>query len=526
MDYVRKRRVAVLCVVVALIFGALGIVPRALASDAASASSSKASTKLEINNVDDLVGKRIGMVNGTVFDKLLMKRVEGVKSSDIMFFNSNAELVGALQSKKIDAFVTDSPIAELAVNQNEGIGVIQEPIQDDKYAYILPKGSSLTQDLNERLSAYKADGTIEKLKKKWTDSDESAKTMPEQNWETPNGTLTVATSSDNAPINYAQGDRICGMCIELLEMAAKDLGYGVEYRNTVGSSILAEVQSGKVDIGANSWSVTEERKQMMDMTEPFYDGGVVALARIEGYEAGKDEGFFEGLAKSFERTFITENRWQLILDGLGITLVISVTSGVLGLALGFVLVLLRRKKEGGVADKLIHMLENLMGGLPVVVVLMVLYYVVFGAIDIPGMIVAILAFTLIFGASSGSIMWNAIRAVDAGQTEAGRALGFGDRDTFFLVVLPQAARQFVPLLVGQFVSLVKDTSVVGYIAVQDLTRVGDIIRSRTMEAFFPLIAIAIIYFALCRLMAWLLNKFIVRRLEPKDGPRTIKGVEL
>ena len=167
-----------------------------------------------------------------------------------------------------------------------------------------------------------------------------------------------------------------------------------------------------------------------------------------------------------------------------------------------------------------------MGGLPVVVVLMVLYSVIFGAIDIPGMIVAILAFTLIFSASSGSIMWNAIRAVDTGQTEAGRALGFGDKDTFFLIVLPQAAKQFAPILVGQFIDLVKDTSIVGYIAVQDLTRVGDIIRARTMEAFFPLIAIAVIYFALCRLMAWLLNKFIVRRLDPKDGPRTIKGVEL
>ena len=94
------------------------------------------------------------------------------------------------------------------------------------------------------------------------------------------------------------------------------------------------------------------------------------------------------------------------------------------------------------------------------------------------------------------------------------------------MVLPQAARRFTPLLVGQFVSLIKDTSVVGFIAVQDLTRVGDIIRARTMEAFFPLIAIAIIYFTLCRLIAWLLNKFVARRFELQEGARTIKGVEL
>ena len=122
-------------------------------------------------------------------------------------------------------------------------------------------------------------------------------------------------------------------------------------------------------------------------------------------------------------------------------------------------------------------------------------------------------------------MWNAITAVDPGQTEAGRAIGFGDRETFFLVVLPQAARQFAPLLRSQFVSLVKDTSVVGFIAVQDLTRVGDIIRARTMEAFFPLIAIAIIYFLLCFLLTKVINHYI-EKLEPSDGPRTIEGVDL
>ena len=263
---------------------------------------------------------------------------------------------------------------------------------------------------------------------------------------------------------------------------------------------------------------------MVDMTEPYYDGGVTAVVRTVG-AGSAGQGAVGSLADSFERTFIAEDRWALILGGLGVTLLISLASGAAGLALGFLFVLLRRKKEGGLADRLIRLLESLAGGLPVVVVLMLFYYVVFGAFSISGAVVAILAFTLLFGASSGSIMWNAIRAVDAGQVEAGRAMGFSDRQTFLLVVLPQAARQFVPLLIAQFVSLVKDTAVVGYIAVQDLTRVGDLIRARTMEAFFPLIAIAAIYFVFCRLSAWLLGR-LARKLEPKEEPRTIKGVEL
>ena len=481
-------------------------------------------TALEISSLDELAGKKIGMVSGVHFDVLIVENVKGVSQNDISYFNSNAELVGALRAGKIDAMIVDSPIAQLAVNKNEGIGIVPQYVVEDHYGYVLEKGAPLTAKFNERLKAYRDDGTIERLKEKWTGSDESAKTMPEPGWDAPNGTLVVATTIDNEPMNYLADNRMKGMSIEMLELVARDLGYGVEYRNTNVASLIAEVQSGKAAIVADSFSITEERKRMVDMTEPFYDGGVTVVVRTAD-SATAGQGFLEGIAASFERTFVAEDRWLLILGGLGVTVLISILSGAVGLALGFLFVMLRHKKRDGLADKLIRLLESLAGGLPVVVVLMLFYYVIFGALSISEIIVAILAFTILFGASTGSIMWNAIRAVDVGQTEAGRALGFSDRDTFFQVVLPQAASQFVPLLIDQFISLIKDTAVVGYIAVQDLTRVGDLIRARTMEAFFPLVAIAIIYFVFCRLMAWILGR-LARKLEPQDDPRTIKGVEL
>ncbi len=136
-----------------------------------------------------------------------------------------------------------------------------------------------------------------------------------------------------------------------------------------------------------------------------------------------------------------------------------------------------------------------------------------------------IVFTLAFGATSGSLMWNALQAVDAGQTEAALALGLTDREAFFGIVLPQAARHFMPLLQGSLVSLVKETAVVGYIAVIDLTRASDLIRSRTMEAFFPLISTAVIYFALCCIIATAAGA-MMRRVDYTRRPRTIKGVEL
>jgi polar amino acid transport system substrate-binding protein len=137
--------------------------------------------------------------------------------------------------------------------------------------------------------------------------------------------------------------------------------------------------------------------------------------------------------------------------------------------------------------------------------------------------VATIVVTRSVGASAGSIMWNAVRAVDPGQREGSLALGFTERETFYQVVLPTAARRFLPLLSGQMVSLVKETSVVGYISVIDLTRATDLIRSRTMEAFFPLIVSAAIYFALCCAVAAILN-VIIKRTDLNHRPREIKGV--
>jgi polar amino acid transport system substrate-binding protein len=216
--------------------------------------------------------------------------------------------------------------------------------------------------------------------------------------------------------------------------------------------------------------------------------------------------------------------WKLIVQGLGVTLLIAVLSGALGAQLGYLLVVLRRRGSAHLS-RAIDAFEALMGGLPTVVVLMVLYYVIFGSLDISSILVSILAFTLIFGASAEAIMWNAIQAIDAGQSEAARSLGFGEGDTFRSVVLPQAARQFLPNLRGQFVSLIKDTSIVGYIAVEDLTRAADIIRSRTLEAFFPLLTSAAIYFAICRIAARIATLYI-QSTGPKKESRTIKGVEL
>ena len=152
--------------------------------------------------------------------------------------------------------------------------------------------------------------------------------------------------------------------------------------------------------------------------------------------------------------------------------------------------------------------------MPMVVLLMIMFYIVFARTSISGVWVAVIGFGMNFGAYVSEMIRTGILAVDKGQMEAALALGYTKPRAFMKIVLPQAARHFLPVFQGEFISLVKMTSVVGYIAIQDLTKAGDIIRSRTYEAFFPLIAIAIVYFVI----AWLLTRVLValqNRFDPK-----------
>ena len=299
----------------------------------------------------------------------------------------------------------------------------------------------------------------------------------------------------------------------------------VEMTSCEFGGLIAALESGKADVASGSMSITAERMQHVDFSDTHYDAALVLLIRDEDVLAdGGKKGFLESLQDSFNSTFLVEGRWKLILQGLGVTALISVFSGIFGLMLGFALCMLRRIPSGPVrlgTGAFVRLIQ----GTPIVVFLMILYYVVFGSVDVSGILVAVIGFSINFGAYTSEMMRSGIETVDKGQNEAALAMGYTKIQTFFKIIFPQAARNFLPVLKGEFISMVKMTSVVGYIAVQDLTKVSDIIRSRTMEAFFPLIVTAIIYFALANVMTAMIS-LVERRIEPKRRKRTVKGVRM
>lgn len=206
------------------------------------------------------------------------------------------------------------------------------------------------------------------------------------------------------------------------------------------------------------------------------------------------------IADAFVKNMIVEDRYMLILQGLWTTVLITVFAAILGTVLGG-LVCWMRMKGNNVVRRIAKFYIDLMRGTPVLVLLMIMYYIVLAPVIESAIIVAIITFSMNASAYICEMLRSGIEGIDKGQTEAGLSLGFTNRQTFFHIVFPQVIRNIMPVYHGELISLLKSTSIVGYIAIMDMTKASDLIRSRTFDAFFPLIIVAILYF----ILAWLIG---------------------
>ena len=229
----------------------------------------------------------------------------------------------------------------------------------------------------------------------------------------------------------------------------------------------------------------------------------------------------ESIAESFRNNLIVEGRYQMILDGLQVTLLITLFATILGTLLGGLICWMRMSHRAWLRQTA-KVYIDLMRGTPVLVLLMLMYYVVMAPVDATGIVVAIVTFAMNTAAYISEMLRTTIQGIDRGQTEAGLALGFTQRQTFFRIVLPQVVRAVMPVYQGEIISLLKGTSIVGYIAVADMTRASDLIRSRTFDAFFPLIVTAIIYF----LMAWLIGMMLQSLVQQKRTKAIVAAMML
>ena len=227
----------------------------------------------------------------------------------------------------------------------------------------------------------------------------------------------------------------------------------------------------------------------------------------------------DNFTASFYQNFIEDDRWKYITDGLFNTLRITFFAVLIGIFLGFLIAVVRstydKTHKLGVLNALCKVYLTVIRGTPVLVQLLIIYFVVFGSVKIDKTLVAVIAFGINSGAYVAEIFRSGIMSIENGQFEAGRSLGFNYPQTMFYIVMPQAFKNVLPALGNEFIGLLKETSVAGYIAIQDLTKGADIIRSRTYSAFMPLIAAALIYLVLVMGFTFFVQK-LERRLRNSD----------
>ena len=225
------------------------------------------------------------------------------------------------------------------------------------------------------------------------------------------------------------------------------------------------------------------------------------------------------MVRNFEKTFIVDNRYRFFINGLGNTLKIAALAVILGIFIGVIAAVVKvnaTDKHSKIKwlDKIFGAYIAVIRGTPVVVQLMIMYYIILKNVE-STIVVAVLAFGINSGAYVAEIVRAGILAVDRGQMEAGRSLGLTRFQTMLHIILPQAIKNILPPLGNEFITVIKETSIAGYIPITDLTKAGDIVRSRTYEPFFALIMVALMYFLLVSILTMGLRA-LERRLARSD----------
>lgn len=466
----------------------------------------------------------LGAVTGSLYGGYCRELFPNARISE---FNNFSDVLMALRQGKVDGTMLDRPNFNAVKRTDSKLSAVNVPQYSVEIGFGFQKteeGYALQAQMNSFLDKLRADGRLDSMLDKWYGETEPSVSIPLEELKENPKTLRVSIDTTRKPFVYMYEGKPVGFEIEALYLFCKEYGYNVEIEDVSFASGLAGLAGEKYDLVCGGLYMTPERKESVNFSEPYMVADVVMAT----YEKSGVGNFFASIGESFEKTFIRESRWKLIVKGILTTLLISVCAVLGGTVLGFLLYLAARSKNralSSVTRVFTKIYSKLITGTPTLVVLMLLFYVVFGRSDLGGTVVAIIGFILTFGSFVYGQLALTVEAVDKGQTEAAYALGYSRNRTFFRIVLPQAMKMFLPVYSAEIVGLIKATSVVGYIAVNDLTKMGDIIRGNTYEAFFPLIAVAVIYFMITWGAAALLG-IMQRKFEPKRRKKKniLKGV--
>ena len=469
----------------------------------------KSQTVQEYKSLQDFQGKKIGVQNGTLYEDYVYKKI---KDADVELFTDANTMLLSLSLGKLDGYVTDEAAIAFERKQYPELTFIDEALATVPVGVGIgetPRKEVLTKQMDEFIAKCEKNGTFKDLYAYWVDNcDEDNNVTDRSKITGENGKIIVAMEGAYVPFSYINGQVSEGYDVDFIYRFCREYGYEPEIELMEYDALSPALSTGKCDLATNI-NYDDERTEQITLTKPYYNSEI-----IMGYfGATQAKPFtFKSVIDSFDKTFIKDSRWKQFASGALVTLVISASSILLGTLFGLVLYIICRSK-GKLINLLVDKISWLVEGTPTVLLLMIFYFIVFGSLNIEKIIVAIVVFTIIFTVSMFSMLTSGEKAVGPGQLEAALSQGFSEFAAYILIVLPQSAIHFLPQYCDEVVSLIKETSIVGYIAILDLTKISDMIRGRTFEPFFPLISTAVIYF----ILSWLLTvgvKKLLNSLSP------------
>ncbi|MGA1371438.1 MAG: ABC transporter permease subunit [Pseudomonadales bacterium] len=477
-------------------------------------------TGLELRTAQDVAELTVGVLQGSAHDTWAQVHFPKAKLSQ---FLSYADLLAAVEAGKVDAGLSDTESLMVALKDRPDLVPLGESIfASDVGAGFRTDSADLRAEFDTFLATIKQDGTHADMAARWYKRNETR--LPAIEFDEDAPPLRVGNALVGLPSAAIIDNEISGYEIELAMRFAHATGRRPEFVTVDWGALIPSLVSGKIDLIIAGMFITPERAERIDFSTPYHRSENTVFVHKRNLagaaapaEANQEPSFFDGVAESFHSNIVREDRYLLLWDGLVITVWLSILSSIFGTALG-ALVCYMRMSPNLILSQLAKTYINILRGTPVLVLLMLIFYVVFASVAIDPVLVAVFAFGLNFAAYVSEMFRTGIESIDRGQTEAGVAMGFSRIGTFRHIVLPQALQRILPVYKGEFISMVKMTSIVGYVAVQDLTKASDIIRSRTFDAFFPLVVVAVLYF----LISWVLIQaleYLERRTDPMTRRR-------
>lgn len=455
---------------------------------------------VDLQSEADIIGHKVAYNAGSIYEILLSSRTDITKLS----FNTQTDCIEAIVGGQADIYIDDDCLIPQDEQRRLGIRLALRGETDFPCGMVFRKeSSSLRDSLSYFIDSLIATGEMQTIYERWFYSETPSQVAMPDLGPAPKGKpILVGECVNMPPVAFPIEKEWYGLEPELMQRFGRYAGRPVKFNFLPASAGVPALQSGSVDILGGGIFITEERQKTLDFASSHFNAHPGYYVKDEASHMAS-VSFDQRMKDVFRNNLIVENRWKYITGGLWETVKISVLAILLGSLLGAGVCWMRMSRRRWVSQTA-KIYIDIMRGIPMLVFLLIMFYVILAGTGMSATMVAVSAFALNFAAYVSEMFRSAISSVGNGQREAGLAIGFTPWQTFIYIIAPQAVRNVLPVYKGEAISLVKNTSIVGYIAINDLTRASDMIRNRTFDAFFPLLIVTIIYF----ILAWLLGKLL------------------